>query len=117
MHNVKPNLQMSNIFQYCAWANQRHRQCHTARLRGGARYTARHVITVIVLAFLAVGPEGRAMRRCLRDDVDAPMDDIDASMDDVDASMDDVDTSMDDVDTPVDAPTDTGIPLALTCTC
>ena len=34
------------------------------------------------------GPEGRAMRRCLCDDVDAPMDDVDASVDDVDAPMD-----------------------------
>ena len=44
----------SNLL-YFAWANQRRRQCcirHTARFTWGARYTARHVITVIVLAFL-----------------------------------------------------------------
>ena len=38
-----------------AWANQRHCQCficHTARFTRGTRYTARHVITVTVLAFL-----------------------------------------------------------------
>ena len=39
------------------------------------------------------GPEGRAMRRCLCDDVDAPMDDVDASMDDVDMPMDGVDAT------------------------
>ena len=44
-----------NVLMYFARANQRRRQCcirHTARFTWGARYTARHVITVIVLAFL-----------------------------------------------------------------
>ena len=42
------------------------------------------------------GPGGRATRRCLCDDDDAPIDDDDATIDDDDAMIDDDDATIDD---------------------
>ena len=48
------------------------------------------------------GPGGRATRRCLCDDDDAPIDDDDATIDDDDATIDDGDATIDDGDATID---------------